>query len=160
MRLYAGLSSNFIALNFNHQLADILKAEFRTQFGYNPSMNEVISWQNSLHRVAHMIDRAGLYDNGIFVDQTGCIYTAQGFEFDYVGVIFGTDLRFNLDKSEWEGHPEDSYDESTKNADDFLQLVKNTYRVLLTRGIKGCYVYFMDKDTERFIKSRLKTGKF
>lgn len=99
------------------------------------------------------------YDNG-GLDQIGCIYTAQGFEFDYVGVIFGTDLRFNLDKSEWEGHPEDSYDESTKNADDFLQLVKNTYRVLLTRGIKGCYVYFMDKDTERFIKSRLKTGKF
>lgn len=99
------------------------------------------------------------YDDG-GLDQIGCIYTAQGFEFDYAGVIFGTDLRFNLDNSAWEGHPEDSYDESVKNADYFLQLVKNTYRVLLTRGMKGCYVYFMDKDTERFVKSRLKTGKF
>ncbi len=37
----------------------------------------------------------------------------------------------------------------------FLELVKHTYRVLLTRGMKGCYVYFMNKDTERFFKSRI-----
>lgn len=74
-------------------------------------------------------------------------------------MIFGTDLRFNLDKSEWDGHPEDSFDEPVKSADDFLQLVKNTYRVLLTRGMKGCYVYFMDKDTERFFRSRIKNNK-
>lgn len=98
------------------------------------------------------------YDKG-GIDQVGCIYTAQGFEFDYAGVIFGTDLRFNLDKSEWDGHPEDSFDEPVKSADDFLQLVKNTYRVLLTRGMKGCYVYFMDKDTERFFRSRIKNNK-
>ncbi|MGC8581053.1 MAG: DNA/RNA helicase domain-containing protein, partial [Thermoplasmata archaeon] len=34
--------------------------------------------------------------------------------------------------------------------------VKNTYRVLLTRGMKGCYVYFMDKDTEKFFRSKIK----
>jgi uncharacterized protein len=33
--------------------------------------------------------------------------------------------------------------------------VKNTYRVLLSRGMKGCYVHFMDKDTERFVRSRM-----
>lgn len=94
------------------------------------------------------------YDpNGI--DQIGCIYTAQGFEFDYAGVIFGSDLKFNLDSGEWIGYPENSYDTSVKSSDDFLQLVKNTYRVLLSRGMKGCYVYFMDKDTERFFKSRM-----
>ena len=38
---------------------------------------------------------------------------------------------------------------------DFVRLVKNTYRVLLSRGMKGCYVHFMDKDTERFVKSRI-----
>lgn len=95
------------------------------------------------------------YDEG-GINQIGCIYTAQGFEFDYVGVIFGTDLRFNLDASKWEGHPEDSFDDPVKKADNFLQLVKNTYRVLLTRGMKGCYVHFMDKNTERFFKSRIK----
>lgn len=94
------------------------------------------------------------YDEG-GIDQIGCIYTAQGFEFDYVGVIFGNDLRFNLNNSTWEGYPEESYDTQVKSSDNFLQLVKNTYRVLLTRGMKGCYVCFMDKETEYFFKSRV-----
>ncbi len=89
------------------------------------------------------------------INQIGCVYTAQGFEFDYVGVIFGKDLRFNLEKSGWEGFPENSHDSSVKSTENFLQLVKNTYRVLLTRGMKGCYVYFMDKETELFFKSRM-----
>jgi len=94
------------------------------------------------------------YEDG-GLDQIGCIYTAQGFEFDYIGVIFGNDLKFNPDESSWEGHPEYSHDTQVKNSDNFIQLVKNTYRVLLTRGMKGCYVYFMDKETERFFRSRL-----
>lgn len=93
------------------------------------------------------------YDiNGI--DQIGCVYTAQGFEFDYAGVIIGTDLIYNPDASIWEGHPKNSFDSQVKG-NDFTQLVKNTYRVLLSRGMKGCYVYFMDKETERFFKSRI-----
>lgn len=88
------------------------------------------------------------------IHQIGCVYTAQGFEFDYVGVIFGTDLKYNLESSKWEGHPENSFDSQVKGSDNFLQLVKNTYRVLLSRGMKGCYVYFMDKETEYFFKSR------
>jgi len=95
------------------------------------------------------------YDpNGI--NQIGCIYTAQGFEFDYIGVIFGKDLVYNFDKQSWEGHKEESADAIVKRSEDnFINLVKNTYRVLLTRGIKGCYVYFLDKDTERFFRSRI-----
>lgn len=95
------------------------------------------------------------YDpNGI--NQVGCIYTAQGFEFDYVGIIFGKDLTYNLDTQSWEGHKEHSHDTVVKRSkEQFVDLVKNTYRVLLTRGMKGCYVYFMDKDTERFFKSRI-----
>ncbi|MGG3508016.1 DUF2075 domain-containing protein [Paenibacillus lautus] len=95
------------------------------------------------------------YDpNGI--NQVGCIYTAQGFEFDYVGIIFGKDLTYNLDTQSWEGHKEHSHDSVVKRSkEQFVDLVKNTYRVLLTRGMKGCYVYFMDKDTERFFKSRI-----
>jgi hypothetical protein len=41
-----------------------------------------------------------------------------------------------------------------------VSLVKNTYRVLLSRGMKGCYVHFMDKDTERFVRSRMETLGF
>jgi hypothetical protein len=90
------------------------------------------------------------------VDQIGCIYTAQGFEFDYVGVIIGKDLIYNFDKQGWEGHAEESYDTIVKRSGNkFLDLVKSSYYVLLTRGMKGCYVYFQDKDTERFFKSRI-----
>ena len=94
------------------------------------------------------------YEDG-GIDQIGCIYTAQGFEFDYVGVIFGEDLKYDPVTSEWKGFPEKSFDGAVKTSEHFLQLVKNTYRVLLTRGMKGCYVYFMDKETERFFKSRM-----
>ena len=90
------------------------------------------------------------------IDQVGCVYTAQGFEFDYVGVIFGLDLRYDLDRQEWIGDKSQSHDGVVKRSkDQFTQLVKNTYRVLLSRGMKGCYVCFLDKDTERFFRSRM-----
>uniref|UniRef100_UPI00339D502E DUF2075 domain-containing protein n=1 Tax=Cupriavidus necator TaxID=106590 RepID=UPI00339D502E len=90
------------------------------------------------------------------IEQVGCIYTAQGFEFDYVGVIFGLDLRYDADSAEWVGDPTNSADATVKRSKaQFVELVKNTYRVLLTRGIKGCYVYFMDEQTRRFFQSRL-----
>ncbi len=92
--------------------------------------------------------------NGI--EQVGCVYTAQGFEFDYVGVIFGKDLRYDPDNQMWIGDKEHSFDGAVKRSKDrFADLVKNTYRVLLTRGMKGCYVHFEDKETERFFRSRM-----
>ena len=99
------------------------------------------------------------YDpNGI--NQVGCVYTAQGFEFDYVGVIFGEDLVYDFDKQEWCGHSNKSSDNVVKRSSTkFTDLVKNTYRVLLSRGMKGCYVHFMNKDTERFFKSRIEGSK-
>lgn len=113
-------------------------------------------------RLAPGIPKATLwaYDlNGI--EQIGCIYTAQGFEFDYVGVIFGNDLVYDFDQQKWIGFKENSFDLTVKRSKKrFLDLVKNTYRVLLSRGIKGCYVYFMNKDTERFIKSRIESSVF
>ncbi len=98
------------------------------------------------------------YDpNGI--DQIGCVYTAQGFEFDYAGIIIGKDLTYNFDKQQWTGNPAYSADGVVRRAKErFTDLVKNTYRVLLSRGMKGCYIYFMDKDTERFFKSRIEKG--
>jgi len=116
--------------------------------------------KHNARKLAPGIPRAQLwaYDpNGI--EQIGCVYSAQGFEFDYVGVIFGPDLRYNLDTQAWEGHRQDSFDRDVKGGGErFVDLVKNTYRVLLSRGLKGCYVHFMDKDTERFVKSRIEAG--
>lgn len=90
------------------------------------------------------------------LDQVGCVYTAQGFEFDYVGIIFGRDLRYDWSNNKWIGDPKNSHDAVVKNSPDrFVELVKNTYRVLFTRGIKGCYVHFVDEDTRRFFQSRI-----
>jgi DUF2075 family protein len=108
-------------------------------------------------RLAPGIPKASLwaYDpNGI--NQIGCVYTAQGFEFDYVGVIFGTDLVFDPNEGKWRGIPQNSSDSVVKRSKEhFAELVKNTYRVLLSRGMKGCYVYFMDDDTRNFFRSRM-----
>ena len=90
------------------------------------------------------------------VEQIGSIYTIQGFEFDYVGVIIGKDLIYNFETNQWEGHPENSADSIVKRSgENFLKLVKNAYRVLLSRALKGCYVYFVDKETEKFVRSRI-----
>ncbi len=92
------------------------------------------------------------------INQIGCIYTAQGFEFDYVGVIFGKDLIHDLDVGGWTGDRSESHDSVVKRSgDQFIELVKNTYRVLFSRGMKGCYVHFIDKDTERFFRSRIES---
>lgn len=93
--------------------------------------------------------------NGI--NQVGCIYTAQNFEFDYVGVIFGRDLRYDPSAKEWVADKSQSFDSVVKRADDghYLGLVKNAYRVLLTRGLKGCFVYFADPATRDFFRSRI-----
>jgi len=89
------------------------------------------------------------------IDQVGCIYTAQGFEFDYVGVIFGQDLRWDPDGNAWVGDRQRSHDSMVRRSgEDFVRLAMNTYRVLLTRGLKGCFVTFLDKGTERYFRSR------
>jgi uncharacterized protein len=90
--------------------------------------------------------------NGI--NQVGCVYTAQGFEFDYVGVIFGRDLRWDPATNDWIGDPSHSHDSIVKRSGDrFTDLVKRTYRVLLTRGLKGCYVYFEERDRRSTLTS-------
>ncbi|HCW54090.1 MAG TPA: peptidase S24 [Clostridium sp.] len=92
--------------------------------------------------------------NGI--NQIGCIYTAQGFEFDYIGVIIGKDLTYDLDKSEWIGNKEYCKDTMVKREkENFTQLIKNTYRVLLSRGMKGCYVWFEDEGAQWMVRSRV-----
>jgi uncharacterized protein len=75
--------------------------------------------------------------------------------------IFGPDLVYIPEAADWKGDKTKSYDTMVKRSGDrFTQTVKNTYRVLLTRGMKGCYVHFMDKNTENFFRSRLEhTGK-
>ncbi|GAA1200319.1 DNA/RNA helicase domain-containing protein [Pseudonocardia alaniniphila] len=83
--------------------------------------------------------------------QVGCIYTAQGFEYDWSGVIFGDD--FVRREGGWVARREYSYDTPVKRAkDQFPALVRNTYKVLLTRGMKATATYSTDPETQEFLE--------
>jgi len=88
--------------------------------------------------------------------QVGCIYTAQGFEFDYIGVIIGNDLFYDAKTNSLKADITATKDPTLrKSRENFESHVKNIYRTLLSRGMKGCYVYFVNKDVEKFFKSRI-----
>lgn len=100
------------------------------------------------------------------VNEAGCIHTCQGLEFDYVGVIIGPDMgydpstntiitdaskRAKTDKS-LNGLRKHSKEEQILIAD---RIIKNTYRVLMTRGMKGCFVYCTDRALSDHIRERI-----
>ena len=100
------------------------------------------------------------------VNEVGCIHTCQGLELDYVGVIVGEDLivrdgvvyvdpikRAKTDYS-INGYQKMLRENKEAAKEKIRAVIRNTYRTLMTRGMKGCYVYFMDKETEKFFKSK------
>lgn len=93
-------------------------------------------------------------DSGM--EQVGTVYTSQGMEFDYIAVIFGNDLVYDLENATWKAMPNNSFDIQVKrNNPDLLRHLKNVYRVLMSRAHKGVYMYFMDKDTEKYFRRHL-----
>ncbi len=91
-------------------------------------------------------------------DQIGCIHTSQGLEFDYVGVIIGKDLRYEYKNVVTDYRFRAKTDTSlkgikkSKNYKLADQIIRNTYRTLLSRGQKGCYIYCEDKKLSEYIK--------
>ncbi len=83
------------------------------------------------------------------LDQVGCIYTAQGFEYDYAGVILGGDLIWR--DGAWFANKGASSDVGVIGAENFDELVRHVYKVLLTRGLIGCGVYSVDPATNIFL---------
>ncbi|MDD7390754.1 MAG: DUF2075 domain-containing protein [Lachnospiraceae bacterium] len=102
------------------------------------------------------------------VNEVGCIHTSQGLEFDYAGVIIGDDMRYD------DGHIVTDFtkrartDQSLKGIKKLYkenpnlalkeadEIIKNTYRTLMTRGMKGCYVYCTDKKLADHLRECLK----
>lgn len=86
--------------------------------------------------------------------QVGCVYTAQGFEYDWSGVIIGPDLVWRTDR--WVVDRSASKDPSFTKAtpdDDVDRLIRNTYKVLLTRGMVGTILYSTDAETREKLRS-------
>ncbi|MFI0166396.1 DNA/RNA helicase domain-containing protein [Streptomyces sp. NPDC017095] len=86
--------------------------------------------------------------------QVGCVYTAQGFEYDWSGVIIGPDLVWRTDR--WVVDRTASKDPVFTKAtpdSEIDRLVRNTYKVLLTRGMVGTVVYSTDPETREKLRS-------
>lgn len=105
------------------------------------------------------------------VNEIGCIHKCQGLEVDYIGVVVGDD--FTVRHGEVITRPEKraSSDKSLKGYKSAIKagtegirervdrIIKNTYRTLMTRGLKGCYVYFTDREASEYFKSLIEQPK-
>jgi DUF2075 family protein len=148
-RLVAGYCWDWASKN-NHRLSDIVIPEDGFAMTWNLSKD------------------GGLWIVGKdSVDQVGCIHTSQGLEVDYIGVIVGPDFvvrdgkaltvpekRSRQDKS-LSGYQRLLKTHPTEARERAATIIKNTYRTLMTRGMKGCYVYFTDKETSEYFKTLL-----
>jgi hypothetical protein len=98
------------------------------------------------------------------VNEIGCIHTCQGLEVEYIGVIIGADmvvkdgkvltnpaLRAKSDRSV-SGYKKLMEKDPEKGKTTIRAIIKNTYRTLMTRGMKGCYVYCVDKELEGYLR--------
>lgn len=101
------------------------------------------------------------------INEVGCIHTSQGLELDHVGVIIGDDLIVRNGQIITNGLNRARTDNSLKGlitkirrGDEYAikqadKIIKNTYRVLMTRGMKGCYIYCTDPETREYFKQKL-----
>jgi DUF2075 family protein/DNA replication protein DnaC len=145
-RLVAGYCYDWITKNnFDSEIFDIeLNNNFKAKWNFSNTQTWAIDEES--------------------FDQVGCIHTSQGLEFDYVGVIIGRDLRYENGKVITDFTKRAKTDHSLRGikskgnyklAD---TIIRNTYRTLMTRGQKGCYIYCEDKELSKYFKYRLKNG--
>jgi len=104
------------------------------------------------------------------VSEVGCIHTCQGLEVDYIGVIIGPDLIVRDGKIITVPEARASSDKSIHGWKKLIKedpevikaqldaIIKNTYRTLMTRGQKGCYMYSTDEETNLYFKNYLDIG--
>lgn len=135
----------------------------------DPSVHDIkigdfeISW-NLKNTTTFAIDEDSIHE-------AGCIHTSQGLEFDYVGVIIGDDMRYENGMIVTDFTKRARTDQSLKGIKKLYkenpelankeadEIIKNTYRTLMTRGMKGCYVYCTDQRLAAYLKKCLEIRK-
>jgi len=104
------------------------------------------------------------------VEQVGCIHTCQGLELDYIGVILGPDLVRRGDR--WVEFPNrrDRHDKTIRGHAKLLledrlgaekrirEIIRNTYRTLMTRGTRGCFLFSVDPETNAYLRHAASVG--
>ena len=148
-RLVAGYCWNWIKHGeYNSDVHDITIPDFG--FGMSWNLKSAKTWA---------IDKGS-------INEIGCIHTCQGLEFDYVGVIIGDDLRYENGKVITDRTKRAKRDKTLtglkKKYPDQKEaarvadiIIKNTYKTLMTRGLKGCYIYCTDKPLERYLEKMI-----
>ncbi|ALC91536.1 ATP-binding protein [Bacillus sp. FJAT-18017] len=149
-RLVAGYCWNWIKEGkSNSNIHDIVIPEFN--FGMSWNLDNSATWA---------IDESS-------VNEIGCIHTSQGLEFDYVGVIIGDDLIYRNGEVSTNHENRAKTDQSLKGLKKMLkekpeealkladEIIRNTYRTLMTRGQKGCFIFCTDKELENYFRKRV-----
>lgn len=102
------------------------------------------------------------------VNEIGCIHTCQGLDVDYIGVVIGDDFIVrngmvitNPDKRSKNDSSVRGYKKLIKEDPGYWtpfldSLIKNTYKTLMTRGMRGCYIYCTDTETREYFKRSMK----
>jgi len=91
----------------------------------------------------------------------GCIHTAQGYDMNYVGVIFGEEIDYDYETESIIINIEKFKDSRVKEKTEesvLKELILNTYTTILARGIKGCYVYACNPNMRRYLKKYIATA--
>lgn len=96
------------------------------------------------------------------IDEVGCIHSIQGYDLNYAYVILGYDIGYDKDTNQIVVHPENYYDSNGKRTatyDELLEYIKNIYYVLLTRGIKGTYLFVCDDDLRDYLSKYIEVKR-
>ena len=89
------------------------------------------------------------------VNEIGCVHTTQGYDLNYVAVIFGHEIDYDDESDSIVIDRNKFFDSKVKDGvdDDTLkQYIVNSYKVMMTRGIKGCYVYACNPRLQNYLK--------
>ena len=89
------------------------------------------------------------------IDEIGCIHSIQGYDLNYAFVILGNDIGYDPEKGKIFVRPEHYYDKNGKRTasyDELLEYIKNVYYVLMTRGIRGTYLYICDENLRNYLE--------
>ncbi|HAL30683.1 MAG TPA: ATP-binding protein [Coriobacteriia bacterium] len=138
----------------------------------NPNHHDVVIPEHGYARSWNLTSTDTWAIDAGSVDQVGCIHTCQGLEFDYVGVIVGDDMRLEDGRVVTDYTKRAKTDAALKGIKSLAktdpgraariadELIRNTYRVLMTRGMKGCYVFCTDPALADYLRSRVPKGSY
>jgi len=134
----------------------------------NPLMDDIVFPEFSFSAKWNLSDDGMLWIiKEESVKEVGCIHTCQGLEVDYIGVIIGPDLIVRNGKVITDASKRAAADSSVRGYKKLMKenpeetkdltdkIIKNTYRTLMTRGQKGCFVYSTDRETQEYFNGLL-----